>query len=65
MRLVLETKIADYLDKSPTGLSTEELSSRTGVDEDKLCRILRTLATCHMFKEGELDSILDFPVEKA
>ena len=33
-----------------------EVAKRTGVDEDKLARILRLLASTHIFREGEFSA---------
>ena len=37
----------------PAGLHVDELAERSGLDADKLGRILRLLATKHCFSEGK------------
>ncbi|KAF7314318.1 Kinesin-like protein [Mycena kentingensis (nom. inval.)] len=51
IQVVADAKIADLLLDHPDGLHVNELSSKTGLDEQKLTRILRLLATSHMFTE--------------
>ncbi|KAJ6626254.1 S-adenosyl-L-methionine-dependent methyltransferase [Mycena sp. CBHHK59/15] len=46
-----EAKIADHLLDQPHGLHVDELARRSGIDSDKLVRILRLLATKHCFIE--------------
>jgi hypothetical protein len=50
--VALTNKIPDILHESPSGVHISELEKRTGVDAGKLGRILRLLATKHVFKEG-------------
>ncbi|XP_006460601.1 hypothetical protein AGABI2DRAFT_117542 [Agaricus bisporus var. bisporus H97] len=51
IRIALENKIHDILDETPSGIHVSELERRTGVDGGKLGRILRLLATKHVFQE--------------
>lgn len=45
-------KIPDILQGTPAGMSVRELGSKTGLEPAKLGRILRYLATKHIFREG-------------
>jgi hypothetical protein len=38
--------------EQPDGMHIMEIANKTGVDEDKLGRILRLLASTHVFREG-------------
>ena len=53
MQVVTTAKIADFLVGQPEGLPVEELAKQSGLDPNKLGRILRMLATKHCFQEGE------------
>lgn len=53
MGVALNAKIPDLIGDSPDGVSVTELANKTGLDYDKLSRILRFLATTHVFREGE------------
>jgi hypothetical protein len=53
LNVVVSAKIADYLDESPAGLSLDKLSQKSGINEDKLGRVLRYLSMKHIFREGE------------
>lgn len=53
-RTIIHHKIADQLDGKPDGLHVDELAKHSGVDKNKLYRILRFLATKHVFTEGGL-----------
>ncbi|KAJ7178588.1 S-adenosyl-L-methionine-dependent methyltransferase [Mycena crocata] len=46
-----DAKIADHLLDKPEGVHVDELSKKTGVDADKLGRVLRLLVTKHVFAE--------------
>ncbi|KAH8828797.1 S-adenosyl-L-methionine-dependent methyltransferase [Flagelloscypha sp. PMI_526] len=48
---VVTNKIADKLDGKPEGVSVADLAKETGLNEPKLYRILRFLATKHVFTE--------------
>jgi len=49
--LVLTVKVADHLGEDAQGIHIADLAKKTGVDEGKLGRIMRYLATSHVFKE--------------
>lgn len=51
LNIALTAKIADLLIGHRDGLSLDELSKTSGVDKDKLGRVLRYLATRHVFRE--------------
>jgi len=51
LQLVTSVKIADHLDGNPSGLTLDELAKKSGVDKEKLGRILRYLATNQVFCE--------------
>jgi len=46
-------KIPDILMEQPNGMHIADIATRTGVDKDKLSRILRLLASTHIFREGK------------
>lgn len=48
----MQAKIADALGTSPNGLHVSSLGSIVGIDPGKLSRILRMLASRHIFTEG-------------
>lgn len=52
--MAVSNKIADILYEHPQGLHINDITKKTGIDSDKLARILRYLATKHVFREGEL-----------
>ena len=52
MQVVIDFKIADLLSDKPDGASVAELASVTKIEEEKIARILRLLATGHVFTEG-------------
>ncbi len=54
MRVALNAKITDHLLDKPKGLHTDELGRLSDPDPLKLGRILRTLATNHVYTEGLL-----------
>lgn len=56
LEVVLQAKVADVLVDHPKGLPIAKLSELTGVNSDKLGRILRLLATQHCFVEGSISS---------
>jgi len=51
IQVVCEARVADYLDGKPDGVSVVELGKLTGINSDKLARVLRLLATKHAFRE--------------
>lgn len=54
IRVVLDAKITDHLHEKPKGLHIDQLGRLTDQDPRKLGRILRTLATNHVYTEGQL-----------
>jgi hypothetical protein len=52
LNLVLNAKVADYLGDDETGMPVAELAKKTGIDEGKSGRIMRFLASTHIFTEG-------------
>ena len=53
LRVAIENKIPDLLKDKPEGIAATELARAAGLDADKLERIMRRLATTHLFREGE------------
>ncbi|KAI0041342.1 hypothetical protein FA95DRAFT_1466982, partial [Auriscalpium vulgare] len=51
LAFVNETNIADVLKNVPQGLHVQDISKEIGVDSVKIARILRYLATRHVFRE--------------
>ncbi|KAJ7931430.1 S-adenosyl-L-methionine-dependent methyltransferase [Mycena leptocephala] len=49
--VVSDAKIADKLLDKPEGVHVDQLARTTGIDSDKLARVLRFLATKHCFTE--------------
>ena len=54
MNVAITFKIADILEEQPEGMHIEEIGARSGIDAQKLGRILRLLATRHVFREGNI-----------
>lgn len=55
IRVAYETKVADHLvSAGDNGLHVSTISEKTGVESGKLGRILRLLASRHIFREGRL-----------
>ena len=52
-RVAVHGQISDVLKDHPDGLHVSEISSRTGMESGKITRVLRTLATKHIYKEGD------------
>ena len=52
MNVAITFKIADILEEQPEGMHISEIGKRSGIDTEKLGRILRLLATRHVFREG-------------
>ena len=50
--MATESKIADILEGHPDGLHISEVAARANIDEGKLGRVLRLLASKHVFREG-------------
>ncbi|KAI0077246.1 S-adenosyl-L-methionine-dependent methyltransferase [Panus rudis PR-1116 ss-1] len=51
LSVAVRVEIADHLKDHPDGLSVSQLAALTKINENKLSRILRVLATKHCFKE--------------
>lgn len=58
LEVVLQAKIADILVDHPQGLPVTKLSEISGLNADKLSRILRLLATQHCFVECRSCSVV-------
>ncbi|KAF5363268.1 hypothetical protein D9756_001094 [Leucocoprinus leucothites] len=52
LSVVLRAQIADILLDEPAGLPVSEISKRCSISEKKLARVLRTLCSQHIFREG-------------
>ena len=52
LNVALTFKIPDVLKEKPTGMHISEIGEKTGLEERKAGRILRLLATNHVFREG-------------
>ncbi|KAG6815854.1 hypothetical protein H0H87_010745 [Tephrocybe sp. NHM501043] len=50
--VVIQAGVADALSGHDTGLHVNEISKSVGIESAKLARILRALATKHVFVEG-------------
>ena len=56
--MAVELKVADALLDRPEGMHIKDLATAVGVDGNKLGRILRLLATKHIFCEGKIAILL-------
>ncbi|KAL9712332.1 hypothetical protein Ac2012v2_003569 [Leucoagaricus gongylophorus] len=56
LQVALSNKIPDILAEHPFGVHILDLEQQTGVDQGKLGRVLRLLATKHVFKEVSADT---------
>jgi hypothetical protein len=52
MHVVATFKIPDILQDQPRGMHISEIAKRSGIEQGKLGRILRLLASKHIFREG-------------
>lgn len=52
LNVAITFKIADILEEQPEGMHILEIGKRAGIDSEKLGRMLRLLATRHVFREG-------------
>jgi hypothetical protein len=52
MRFVIQAKVADVLAGESEGIPVAEIAKKTGIEQGKLARILRFLATRNCFREG-------------
>ncbi|KAF8899314.1 S-adenosyl-L-methionine-dependent methyltransferase [Infundibulicybe gibba] len=50
--VAVEAKISDRLLNKPEGVHVKQLAQESGLDTDKLARVLRLLATKHCYTEG-------------
>ncbi|KAJ6631080.1 S-adenosyl-L-methionine-dependent methyltransferase [Mycena sp. CBHHK59/15] len=55
LHVALSFKIPDILQEKPAGMHVSEISKKTGIEQVKLARILRLLATGHCFREVDMD----------
>jgi hypothetical protein len=53
IRIAVQANVADILLDHPDGLPIAKLAAKTGLDEGKLGRILRCLATRNCFRESK------------
>ncbi|KAJ7453341.1 S-adenosyl-L-methionine-dependent methyltransferase [Mycena galericulata] len=51
MLVAADAKVADHILDKPEGVHIDEIASKSGYDTDKLARVLRLLATNHIFRE--------------
>ncbi|KXN91143.1 Sterigmatocystin 8-O-methyltransferase [Leucoagaricus sp. SymC.cos] len=56
LQVALSNRIPDLLHECPNGVHVSDLERQTGVDQAKLARILRLLATKHVFQEVSADT---------
>ena len=54
LHVVVTFKVPDILLDQPEGMHIAEIAKRSGIEQGKLGRILRLLATRHIFREGIL-----------
>jgi hypothetical protein len=52
LHVVAAFKIPDILLDQPEGMNISEIAKRSGIEQGKLGRILRLLASKHIFREG-------------
>ncbi len=58
MSVALGAQVTEHLLDKPKGLHVDELGRLTDQDPGKLARVLRTLATNHVYTEGSCDLML-------
>lgn len=58
MRVAVESRIPDLIGTSTEGLSVLELADKTGIEVNKLRKIMRALATRHCFRQGARMNLL-------
>lgn len=56
MLVATDAKIADLLVNKPDGVHVEDLGRKSGINAEKLARVLRLLATKHCFTESIVSS---------
>ena len=59
LNVAVTYKFPEILQEQPAGMHISELSKKSGVEERKAGRILRLLASKHIFREGFLSCTLD------
>ncbi|KAJ7661851.1 S-adenosyl-L-methionine-dependent methyltransferase [Mycena rosella] len=59
LRVALSFKIPDILQQKPEGMHLTEISKHSGVEREKLARILRYLTSNHCFREVSTDVFAD------
>ncbi|KAG6916946.1 hypothetical protein DXG01_004633 [Tephrocybe rancida] len=52
LNVVVTFKIPDILQEKPSGMHIAEIGQKAGIDKGKLGRIMRLLASKHIFREG-------------
>jgi len=52
LNIALNFKFPDVIKEKPAGMHISEIGKKTGVEEHKAGRILRLLASNHVFREG-------------
>lgn len=55
LQVALSNKIPDILQERASGVHISELGRQTEIDQGKLGRIMRLLATKHVFREGKVE----------
>lgn len=53
LEFVIYARVANLLQNKPEGVHVDDLAKQSGLDADKIGRVLRMLATRHFFKEGQ------------
>ena len=53
LRVASTAKISDLLKDAPGGVETRALARSSNIDADRLGRVMRLLATSHVYTEGE------------
>ncbi|TFY79378.1 hypothetical protein EWM64_g4627 [Hericium alpestre] len=51
LRVAIEAKVADLLEQHPAGLHVDAIGAKVGIHGGKLARVLRCLASRHIFRE--------------
>ncbi|KAG6856202.1 hypothetical protein H0H87_006598 [Tephrocybe sp. NHM501043] len=55
LHVVLSAKVPDILQREPSdGVHISEIAKTSGIDQGKIGRILRLLASKHCFREGNV-----------
>jgi DNA-binding IclR family transcriptional regulator len=53
LNVALTFKFPDILQEKPAGMHISEIGKKSGVEPGKVARVLRLLASKHIFREGE------------